>query len=861
MKRILIFSGLFVCAFVVQAQYTQEWNLANESVTIQSGGSYRVWQANSYMYTSNTITINTSDSVTLIIDNINIDNVSAGSPLLITGGARVGLIFRGINTLKAVLGAAIDLRESRIPPNVLLSSVNITALPSSSTSDTLKAYGGYSSAGIGTTQINKAKSITISGGVVVAQGGSEGAGIGTGLASFDNENHIGSINIHGGVVIATGGSYGAGIGTGFSYGDMGQMANYSENKVDSIIITGGQIYANASVDGAAIGTGSVSSSGGVAMARIQKINISGGLIQAVGDNHSAAIGTGYANHRAGEASITNIVEYVNISGGNVYAQGARYSAGVGSGYSNNAAHSRNSCKNINISGGVVTAVSSVPHAVDIGGGLNSGTERIIISGGNIKATHILGDLVEDPTNAAGKRVYKARLEYGIDNSGSSPNLTNTTNVVELTVDNINYNIANGVRYGNHIDDSTIYIYMQHASIADSVHVVRWVTEDAFGNRLQSTKRAYWNSYYSIFQFAGQTITPTNRTEIIDFGMTPGSYMDYNNMRIVVGFDVRVGGNSSNFHIVSAEPNQVVIKIDDIAILCKTIMTSDFPHRDNEYGNIDLFDNPSLIPTVNIMNFNAGIHNFVVEYGGSDLYMPCSYSTLLTINKILASRGQDTLSKTAQFGQILADVPLDAGWTWINPDSSVGNAGMHYDSALFCLDERNYYPIICPVKIKVNKATANCDDAPQNITGLNGQALNTIELPPNWLWRYPNRIMNEMGEQEFDLIADTSNFLDKVCGITILVQPSTSAPMFEMPLKKLKVYPNPVFSGKNVNVFIPDDEEIKAIDVYSISGSFIRRYPVNASSYDSDSSISIPLTIPSGIHIIKAGHASALIVVL
>jgi hypothetical protein len=109
--------------------------------------------------------------------------------------------------------------------------------------------------------------INIKGGNIVAQGGQNGAGIGSGNGSQAG----GNINISGGNITAQGGKWGAGIGAG---------QNYCYN----INISGGNITAQGGQYGAGIGCGR----GGTC----SYITISGGIITANGDANAACIGCG-----------------------------------------------------------------------------------------------------------------------------------------------------------------------------------------------------------------------------------------------------------------------------------------------------------------------------------------------------------------------------------------------------------------------------------------------------------------------------------------------------------------------------------------------------------------------------------------
>ena len=112
----------------------------------------------------------------------------------------------------------------------------------------LTATGGSESAGIGGPRNGSCGDITISGGVITANGGAGGTGIGSGF----NQSKCGDIIISGGTVIANGGVFAAGIGSG-----------YNESKCGDITISGGVVTAVKGDDSPySIGAGSGSNTSG-----------------------------------------------------------------------------------------------------------------------------------------------------------------------------------------------------------------------------------------------------------------------------------------------------------------------------------------------------------------------------------------------------------------------------------------------------------------------------------------------------------------------------------------------------------------------------------------------------------------------
>ena len=209
----------------------------------------------------------------------------------------------------------------------------------------LMATGGSGSAGIGGNSNAGSGTICVSGGSVVARGGSSahfnngGAGIGGGYSSS-----AGAVHITGGAVDAGGGAYAAGIGggamgkggsitisggmitagggSGSEGGGAGIGSGYSIYDVDGTVrISGGTVISTGGSGGAGIGGGKKSNYGG-------SIYISGGTITAGGGSSSGGGGAGIGSGQGG-ALPTAI--HVYISGGSVKAGGGAGAQDIGKG--------------------------------------------------------------------------------------------------------------------------------------------------------------------------------------------------------------------------------------------------------------------------------------------------------------------------------------------------------------------------------------------------------------------------------------------------------------------------------------------------------------------------------------------------
>ncbi|WNM24807.1 beta strand repeat-containing protein [Demequina capsici] len=182
--------------------------------------------------------------------------------------------------------------------------------------------------------------LVIDGGMILAEGGYNGAGIGGASGTS------GPITINGGTVTALGGSHSAGIGSSLS------------GVASPITINGGTVTAHAGTSGAAIGGGNLSS--------VSTVSITGGDVTAYGGADGTGIG-------GGETAFSTTIL---ISGGTVLAVGGANAAAIGTGMSSNTS-------TISITGGTVTAESPGNGAAIGGGWLAYGPQLTIGAGADV----------------------------------------------------------------------------------------------------------------------------------------------------------------------------------------------------------------------------------------------------------------------------------------------------------------------------------------------------------------------------------------------------------------------------------------------------------------------------------------------
>ena len=221
---------------------------------ITTGGTYYIYQSGKQ--TANRIVVDCpTDSVTLVLENLNVvyDGID---PIIEAGpnGARVGIVFKGSNTLKRInpnaqytairpVGAQTRVSlfgkfDPAAPDNDMLSIDDKASARGTDASGTLIINGGIvtaqaaKSAGLGCGNGSECEGIIINNGLVTAASDT-GAGIGSGSIVGGNMSHCKRVVINGGFVRASS-VRGAGIGVGVT----GQF--------DSIFINGGLVTAKTS---------------------------------------------------------------------------------------------------------------------------------------------------------------------------------------------------------------------------------------------------------------------------------------------------------------------------------------------------------------------------------------------------------------------------------------------------------------------------------------------------------------------------------------------------------------------------------------------------------------------------------------
>lgn len=204
---------LLVNGLTVVHAAPETWDISTGNLVISSGGIYTVTGST----TSTTISIITSDPVTITLDNVSINVSATSNQTAFDSGGNVTLYLKGSNMLKSSTSQA----GIRVTDGEQFTLSNAPSFQGS-----LYASGGAFGAGIGGGYMQNGGAVTILGGTVSANGGDLAAGIGGAYTG-----NGGPVTITGGTVTATGGLRAAGIGGGIS------------GAGGDVMITGGSIKA------------------------------------------------------------------------------------------------------------------------------------------------------------------------------------------------------------------------------------------------------------------------------------------------------------------------------------------------------------------------------------------------------------------------------------------------------------------------------------------------------------------------------------------------------------------------------------------------------------------------------------------
>ena len=232
MRKLL--STLFVATMAVAmpaAETIQINSSLSAAVEITAAGEYLL-QGDGSKCTQQILVAENLGNVTLTLDNVNVEVTGAKdagvSALVIGQGTTATINFRNENILKSTCdpGCGIEAQGNIVlngEANSVLrcsakgwaAAIGSTPRPKGKTlvagditinSGIIEALADWESPGIGASVDCPMHNITINGGRILAQGGAQGAGIGTGYSQWGESTGSGTITINGGTVEAVAGS-------------------------------------------------------------------------------------------------------------------------------------------------------------------------------------------------------------------------------------------------------------------------------------------------------------------------------------------------------------------------------------------------------------------------------------------------------------------------------------------------------------------------------------------------------------------------------------------------------------------------------------------------------------------------------
>ena len=121
-----------------------------------------------------------------------------------------------------------------------------------------------------------------------------------------------------------------------------------------------------------------------------------------------------------------------------------------------------------------------------------------------------------------------------------------------------------------------------------------------------------------------------------------------------------------------------------------------------------------------------------------------------------------------YGTTLSEVTLPSGWTWVEPNSKVGNVGIRSHEAVFDPPNENYRSAKCNVTVTVDKAVPNYE-LPSELTATYGDTLGSVVLPDGWVWNSPTQSLEILGRVWYSarfIPSDTENYTTVEIELTI-----------------------------------------------------------------------------------------------
>ena len=192
---------------------------------------------------------------------------------------------------------------------------------------------------------------------------------------------------------------------------------------------------------------------------------------------------------------------------------------------------------------------------------------------------------------------------------------------------------------------------------------------------------------------------------------------------------------------------------------------------------------------------------------------------------------------AGFNDTLKDVALPVGFTWQNPEESVGNVGTNYHLATYTPTDTANYEIVKDIKIPVEVGAATPEyEVPSNLTATYGQTLADVTLPvtENGTYKFvldDKTSVGEVGENQFEVTytPNDNNYRTVTFEVTIKVEKAN--PTYEVP-SGLKAFYNQTLK----DVVLPTTENGKFTwvdDSTKVGDAGVQTHYVNFTPNDTD----------------------------
>jgi hypothetical protein len=343
------------------------------------------------------------------------------------------------------------------------------------------------------------------------------------------------------------------------------------------------------------------------------------------------------------------------------------------------------------------------------------SKYIVINGGSVDALsaetiRINGGSVKGPISQSGSGGGTIRNSAG---DSVFVGVINKPKVEGVWVDGRNYNIRR-----NHRGSGDLFLFMSHANENDTMHIVEVIADGVY-----TKDTAWWDGAQHKFVFG--TLTQPLDREVHTISITSANLTRTYNSAAATGVDywAQATGNYSAVSVplpYDMEPEEIVVRFNG-----KIVSREPYSVLTNKNFSINAAD---------IAGMPVGNYPIQISYSGSKTNAPITWDTFLTIEKAMpAYTLPDTL--TAQFMDSCHNVSLAAysGWTWLNPNDTVGFPGYRRRAARYTPVDTNYVNVDTFIVIKVGKRTPPLPPPTERVAVRNDSLINIVFTNSCWKW--------------------------------------------------------------------------------------------------------------------------------